>query len=51
MATGTTERARTRGRWLRRFGWLVLLWIAGVASTGALAMLMRYLMAWAGLVR
>lgn len=49
MVTGTTERAARR--WARRVGWLALLWTAGVASTGALVMLLRYLMAWAGLVR
>jgi Protein of unknown function (DUF2474) len=35
--------------WLRRIGWLVLLWAAGVASVAALAWLMRELMKWAGM--
>jgi hypothetical protein len=35
--------------WLRRIGWLVLLWTAGVASVAAVAWLMRELMKWAGM--
>ncbi|RYF80712.1 MAG: DUF2474 family protein [Comamonadaceae bacterium] len=42
-----TERARRR--WLRRIGWLVLLWVAGVATVSLAAWLLRHLMAWAGL--
>jgi len=49
MATGTTENARHK--WLRRLGWLVLLWAAGVASVSAATLLLRYLMAWAGMTR
>jgi hypothetical protein len=44
----TTPRA-DRGTWLRRVGWLVLLWAAGVASVAALSWLMRGLMKWAGM--
>ena len=49
MATGTTEHAPRK--WLRRLGWLALLWAAGVASVSVATLLLRYLMAWAGLTR
>ncbi len=38
-----------RATWLRRIGWLVLLWAAGVASVAAVAWLLRGLMKWAGM--
>lgn len=47
MATDTTEKA---GRlWARRVGWLVLLWTAGVLAVSAASLVLRYVMAWAGL--
>ena len=49
MATGTTE---NEGRlWARRIGWLVLLWSGGVLSVSAATLVLRYVMAWAGLGR
>ncbi|MDQ0586618.1 DUF2474 domain-containing protein [Variovorax paradoxus] len=47
MATATTERAPRR--WLRRFGWLVAIWIASVGTLFLLASLVRFLMASVGL--
>jgi hypothetical protein len=35
--------------WGRRFGWLVGLWLAGVAALGLVALLLRVLMRLAGL--
>jgi hypothetical protein len=35
--------------WLRRVGWLVLIWAAGVAALGVAATLFRVLMGVAGL--
>lgn len=35
--------------WLRRIGWLLLLWTAGVAALAAVALLLRELMRAAGL--
>jgi len=37
--------------WLRRVGWLVLIWVASVAALGAAAWLLRLLMAGAGFHR
>lgn len=37
--------------WLRRVGWLVLIWAASVAALGAAAWLLRLLMAGAGFHR
>ncbi len=37
--------------WLRRVGWLVLIWFASVAALGAAAWLLRLLMAAAGFHR
>jgi hypothetical protein len=42
------ETARTR-LWLRRVGWLVAIWAAGVLALAAVATLIRLLMAAAGL--
>jgi Protein of unknown function (DUF2474) len=39
----------TRHSWLNRIGWLVLLWMAGVAALAAVALLLRELLAAAGL--
>ncbi|MGO4682325.1 DUF2474 domain-containing protein [Hyphomicrobium sp. 2TAF46] len=35
--------------WLRRIGWLVLLWAAGVATVGVVAIVIRIFMTAAGL--
>lgn len=35
--------------WLRRVGWLVLIWISSVAALGVVAVLFRLLMNMAGL--
>jgi len=35
--------------WLRRLGWLVLLWAGGVAALGAVALLLRIAMHAAGM--
>lgn len=37
--------------WLRRVGWLVLIWAASVAALGVAAWLLRLLMAGAGFHR
>jgi hypothetical protein len=36
-------------QWLRRIGWLVLLWVAGVATLFAMASLIRLVMHAAGM--
>ena len=41
--------ARAGKPWLRRVGWLVLIWAASVAALGLVALLIRILMAAAGL--
>jgi len=38
-----------RGLWLRRIGWLVVLWAAGVAALGLVALALRLVMQAAGL--
>ena len=35
--------------WLRRFGWLLALWIGGVAALGLVALLLRLFMHAAGM--
>ena len=45
MATG----AASPTLWLRRVGWLVLIWAASVATLGVVAFLFRLLMNFAGL--
>ncbi|MBS0267740.1 MAG: DUF2474 domain-containing protein [Proteobacteria bacterium] len=35
--------------WLRRIGWLLLLWVAGVATVGVVAIAIRIFMTAAGL--
>ena len=35
--------------WAKRFGWLALLWLGGVAAVGAIALLIRVGMNAAGL--
>jgi Protein of unknown function (DUF2474) len=39
----------SRDSWLVRIGWLVLLWMAGVAALAVVALLLRELMHAAGL--
>jgi hypothetical protein len=39
----------TRHKWLRRAGWLVLIWTASVAALAAVAVLFRTLMNFVGL--
>ena len=36
-------------QWLRRIGWMVLLWLAGVAALGVVAVALRLLMHAAGM--
>lgn len=38
-----------RGLWLRRFGWLVLIWVASVVALGLVALLFRVVMKLAGM--
>ena len=38
-----------RALWLRRFGWLLALWIGGVVALGAVALALRVLMHAAGM--
>ncbi len=35
--------------WLRRFGWMILIWLASVLALGIVAMVFRLLMRAAGL--
>ena len=39
----------TASTWLKRLGWLALIWCAGVAALGLVALAIRWLMAAAGL--
>ena len=43
--------ARVSKPWLRRVGWLILIWALSVAGLGLVALLFRLLMAAAGLTR
>ena len=38
-----------RALWIRRVGWLLALWLGGVAALGAVALLLRVLMHAAGM--
>lgn len=40
---------RARGLWLRRVGWLVLIWVASVAALAAVALVFRAVMSLAGM--
>jgi hypothetical protein len=40
---------RVSKRWLRRVGWMMLIWAMSVAALGLVALLFRMLMAAAGL--
>lgn len=37
------------GRWLRRLGWLVVIWLASVAALGLVAWFLRLVMRAAGM--
>jgi hypothetical protein len=41
--------ARPRKPWLRRLGWMALIWMASVVTLAIVAMLFRLLMGFAGL--
>jgi Protein of unknown function (DUF2474) len=41
--------AATRKEWLRRLGWLVLIWAASVVALAVIATLFRLLMGFVGL--
>lgn len=43
------ERSETRPDWLRRFGWLALIWLLSIAALAAVAFALRLLMNAAGL--
>jgi len=38
-----------RALWMRRVGWLLALWLGGMAALGAVALLLRVLMHAAGM--
>lgn len=44
-----TGRGGRGGLWLRRLGWMLLFWVAGVLVLGVIALLLRLLMNSAGL--
>lgn len=44
-----SEEITQRPSWWRRIGWLIVIWIASVASLGAVALLLRLLMTAAGM--
>ncbi|WP_242631075.1 DUF2474 domain-containing protein [Variovorax paradoxus] len=49
---GTTDPGPDgRGKWLRRFGWLLAIWMASVVSLYLAALLLRFLMNAVGLSR
>jgi hypothetical protein len=43
--------ARVSKPWLRRIGWLIVIWAMSVAALGLVSLLFRMLMAAAGLTR
>ncbi|BAF89759.1 DUF2474 domain-containing protein [Azorhizobium caulinodans] len=54
MSKDTAPSNRTEGRsrgnvWVRRLGWLILIWSLSVAALGAAALLFRLLMKSAGM--
>jgi uncharacterized membrane protein len=45
----TGEQGAGRRLWARRVGWLLILWVGGVASLAVIAFLMRMIMRMAGM--
>lgn len=43
------ESVRPRQLWLRRLGWLLLIWAASVTALGAVALVLRWVMGLAGM--
>lgn len=43
------DAAGRRRQWARRLGWLLVLWLGGVAALGLAAYGLRLFMTWAGL--
>ena len=41
----------SRGLWLRRIAWLLLIWTASVGALAVIALLLRFLMTAAGMTR
>lgn len=48
-ATNHGGRAQPPKPWLKRVGWLALIWVASVAALGVAALLLRLLMGLAGM--
>lgn len=44
-----SDAARERPSWLRRVGWLALIWASSVAALFVVAVVFRAAMAWVGL--
>lgn len=44
----TPEHDNVQAGWVKRVGWLVVLWAAGVAGLALIAYLIRVFMNWAG---
>jgi hypothetical protein len=51
MGAARISAARVSKPWLRRVGWMILIWTASVAALGLVALVFRMLMAAAGLTR
>ncbi len=49
LSLSPTDTGIEKPSWLRRIGWLVLLWAAGVATVGVAAIIIRIFMTAAGL--
>ena len=50
MGMGTTDPGPAgRGKWLRRFGWLLAIWLSSVGTLFAVALVFRWLMRAVGL--
>ncbi|OZI73718.1 hypothetical protein CAL24_17890 [Bordetella genomosp. 2] len=49
MARDTTDMKRNAPLWIRRFGWLVILWAGGVAALFGVAQLLKAIMRGSGL--
>ena len=44
MGAPHTDSGNRTGTWLRRVGWLVLIWVASVAALGVAAWVLRMIM-------